>query len=78
MAVTTEQLDDFHRFATEKVNNGQNELSWDELFLLWQSTTQREETNNAIRDGLADVAAGRYEPARDAMEKIRKEFDLPE
>ena len=78
MAVTQDQLDDFHRFASEKLNNGGANLSWDELFILWQSEHERDEINAAIREGLADVEAGRHQPAREAMEDIRKEFGFPE
>lgn len=77
MAVTQDQLDDFHRFASDKLANGGADLSWDELFILWQSEYERDEVDAAIREGLADVEAGRVQPANEAMEEIRKEFDFP-
>jgi hypothetical protein len=78
MSVTQEELDSFHRFASEKLNKGPADLSWDELFIHWQSARERDEVNTAIREGLADVEAGRYQDASEAMEEIRKEFDFPE
>lgn len=36
MPITHEQLDSFHRFATEKLHNGGSDLSWPELFDLWR------------------------------------------
>ena len=78
MSVTQTQIDSFHRFASEKLVNGGSDLSWDELFILWQSSCEREEINAAIREGLEDVEAGRCQPAAEAMEEIRKEFGFAE
>ena len=72
--VTQTQIDSFHRFASERLANGGSELSWDELLIQWQSTCEREAVNAVIREGLADVEAGRCQPAAEAMEEIRKEF----
>ena len=78
MTVTQQQLDDFHRFASEKLANGSAELTWDELFIWWRSSRDRESVNAAIRQGLADIDAGRYQPADEAMEEIRQEFGFSE
>jgi hypothetical protein len=78
MPVTQEELDSFHRFASKKLNDEPAELSWDELFVHWQSAREREKVNTAVREGLADVEAGRYQDASEAMEEIRKEFDFPQ
>jgi hypothetical protein len=78
MSITQTQIDSFHRFASEKIANGGADLSWDELFIQWQSDCERDEINTAIREGLADVEAGRCLPAAEAMEEIRKEFGLAE
>lgn len=76
--VTQAQVDSFHRFASEKLAGGGSDLSWDELFIQWRSISEREEVNAAIREGLADVEAGRCQPAVEAMEEIRKEFGFAE
>jgi len=73
MTVTQAELDDFHRFASARVGAAA-EMSWDELFIEWQSTRDRDATNQAIREGLADVDAARHQPAEEAMEEIRREF----
>ena len=44
----------------------------------WADSRDRPAINEAIRCGLADVDAGRHEPADQAMEKIRNEFGFPE
>ena len=43
----------------------------------WNDLRSRNEINSAIRRGLADVDAGRYESADTAMETIRRQFGLP-
>lgn len=45
-----------------------------ELFMRWLDRRERDEINEAIRRGLSDVDAGRYAPADEVMESIRREF----
>ena len=78
MTVTQEQLDSFHRFASEKLGNGGGELTWQELLALWRlenpSEQERSQTNAAIRNALEEIEAGLVQPADEAMEEIRKDF----
>jgi prevent-host-death family protein len=37
----------------------------------------REETAAAIREGLADIGAGRVKPARKALKALAREFGIP-
>lgn len=78
MPVTAEQLDAFYRFGAEQIANGSSDLSWEELFILWDSQSVRDEVNAAIREGIADVDAGRYEPADKSLADIRSEFGFKE
>ncbi len=77
MSVTQEQLDDFHRFATERLNNGSSEVSFDDLVIEWDSVRNRDEINAAIRQGLDDIDAGRHRPADEVMEELRKKHNIP-
>jgi len=74
MPVTKDELDHFHQFAANTIQHSEAEVSWDDLFIRWQSSRERSDINSAIREGLADVDAGRFRPATEAMEEIRKEF----
>ena len=74
MSSTREDLDNFNQFAAERLASGYATASLDELFMEWHDRRAREEINRAIRQGLADVDAGRYQPASEAMEMIRKQF----
>ena len=76
MAVTQEELDRFHRFASEKLGNGGGDLSWDELFIQWESICDQDDVNAAIKQGLADVDAGRHRPASEVMEDLQRKHKI--
>jgi len=80
MLVTQEDLDSFHRFAQQKLQNG-GAVSIEELFDLWRiehpTLEEQEEIHAAIRQGLADVKAGRGRPADDVMSELRRKYNLP-
>ena len=77
MAVTRDDIDAFYRFATERLANGGRELSFDELVVEWESVRDRDEINAAIREGLADVDAGRHRPAEEVIEELRRKHGIP-
>jgi len=74
MSSIREDLDSFNQFAAERLAGGAPAASLDELFMEWHDRRARDEINQAIRRGLADVDAGRFRPADEAMEAIRAEF----
>jgi predicted transcriptional regulator len=76
MAVTQAELDDFHKFASKRIEAVPSEMTFDDLVMEWESLRDRAEINAAIREGLADVEAGRHRPARDAMEELRQKHGL--
>jgi hypothetical protein len=77
MATTRENLESFHEYAAARLMDAESDLSFDDLLWEWSDIRDRQLINNAIRRGLADVEAGRYESADLAMEKIRNEFGIP-
>jgi hypothetical protein len=78
MATTREELESFYQYAAGRLKDGESEPSLDDLLMEWADSRDRPAINEAIRRGLADVDAGRHEPADQAMEKIRNEFGFPE
>lgn len=74
MSSTREDLDSFHQFAAQRLVSGESAASLEDLFIEWHDGRSRGEINQAIRQGLADVDAGRYEPADSATETIRQQF----
>jgi predicted transcriptional regulator len=77
MATTREELENFHEYAATRLRETSTELSLDELLMEWADRRDRSEINAAISRGLADIDAGRFEPADQAMARIREEFGLP-
>ena len=77
MPSTREELASFQEFVVGRLAIDSGEASLDELFVEWYDSRHQDDINEAIRRGLADLEAGRYTPADEAMEAIRKEFGLP-
>jgi predicted transcriptional regulator len=77
MTVTQQDLDGFYSFATRRLQSAGKDLSFDELVVEWEPLRDRDDVNAAIRDGLADVEAGRYRSADEVAEELRKKHSLP-
>ncbi len=75
MPLTHADIESFHRFATASVEAGSVE-SFDDLYLQWESRSERSDVNAEIACGLADVEAGRFAPAADVMTEIRRELGM--
>ena len=76
MAVTKEELDSFHRFANTVVDEGEAELSLEQLVIKWRAN-QRAAVNDAIREGIADMNAGLGRPAGEVMEELSRKHIMP-
>lgn len=80
MSTALDDLAAFQRFAQQKVDSGEVE-SLDELFDLWRlehpTAEEQAEIHEAIRQGLADIEAGRYRPVEEVMGELRAKFGLP-
>ena len=79
MSVSLDQLDDFHRFAQQRLQNSDTE-SLEELVDLWRiehpSAEEQAEIHEAIRQGLADIEAGRYRPASEVLDELRAKYGI--
>jgi predicted transcriptional regulator len=80
MPFTSDQLDDFHHFAQVRLRTEPAE-SLEELVDLWRlehpTGEEQADTHEAIRQGLADIEAGRYRPVEVVMQEIRSKYGLP-
>lgn len=76
MPVTRDDVRDFNRFIDEKLSSDGAE-SLQELARQWEAARQREEVNEAIREGLGDIKTGRTEPFFESQDKFREERHLP-
>lgn len=76
MAVTQEDLENFHRFASQRIGNGAPELSLGELVEEWRAAQENRDVHAAIQESLADVEAGRTTPFREASAEFRRQNKL--
>ena len=75
MAVTESDIQSFAAFVREQATGGGADLNITELAQEWDAARQRDEVNAAIREGLADIEAGRTRPAREFMTEVREKLD---
>lgn len=77
MAITKEELRDFHRFADEKITKGVA-ASLVELADQWEAQRcEMEETVADIRQSHADIDAGRVASVADAFAHVRSRLGKP-
>ncbi len=81
--MTIERANDlraFRDFLDAKLSNGGSNLTPEECLELWevenQTEEEREKTLEAIRQGLADVDAGRTRPAEDVIRDLCRKHHL--
>jgi hypothetical protein len=81
MSTIPDDLAAFQQFAHQKVDAGEAESPEEELFDLWRlehpTADEQAEIHAAIRQGLADIEAGRYRPADEVMQELRAKYNLP-
>ena len=79
MSITVDEINRFHRFAVQRIEQSQQEeLTLDDLLIEWDSTTHRDEINRAIREGIADVDAGRTYPVDQVNQELKAKYKLGE
>jgi hypothetical protein len=77
MPITQDELDRFHRFASDLLQNGGRTMSLEEILSRWQTAREREEVNAALREASDDLKAGRARPAKKVTRELRKKHHLP-
>jgi hypothetical protein len=74
------ELRAFRGFIDDQLANGGADLTLDDAHARWeyenQTDEEREETLEAIRQGLADVEAGRTRPAEDVIRDLCRKRNL--
>jgi predicted transcriptional regulator len=72
----------FRQYIDERLTNGGSEMTLDEALANWevenQTDEEREETLQAIREGLADVGAGRTRPAEAVIRDLCRKDNIPD
>ncbi len=73
MTVSKEDLQDFNRFADERLSRGE---TWSFLDLVreWENARQHESSLAALRESHADAESGRVKPLNEAFAEIRDQL----
>lgn len=75
MSVSIEQLDEFHRFAANRLEAGAQDLSLEDLLRMWRIESDRSETVEAVQQGIADMDAGRCYTIEEVDDEIQRRFE---
>ena len=82
MAITQNELDSFHQFASDRLGSVGSELSWPELIDLWRienpAADQQAEIYAALDESLEDIDSGRHRPAESVLRDLRRKHNLSE
>lgn len=80
MNLTEQDIEQFYGYAKAKLASCEQELTWQQLFQDWlleqPSDEERQEVNTIIRQGIADINAGRSRPAEEVHDKLRRKYKL--
>lgn len=82
MAITQKQLDSFHEFAKEQLDNNGSELTFADLYEMWriQQPTDDELAENvaAVKAAIRDLEQGdRGVPFEDHIRELRQKYNIP-
>ena len=76
MPVTPQELDDFTRFAAERLRHGENLPSLEECLRQWRADLEFQEAVADIRESLDDCSQGRLKPLDQAFDDVRRQLGL--
>lgn len=74
MPVPLQEVQDFSRFVADELRREQVERSLEDYLRLWREAHERDETLQAIQEGMQDVRSGRTRPATEVLSDIRREL----
>jgi predicted transcriptional regulator len=77
MSLTHADIADFSHFASQQIGNGGSEFTLAQLAIRWQAAKERNEAVAAIREGLADIDAGRTQDAFEFVAEMRSKYNIP-
>lgn len=73
---TLQELDQFTRFAQTKLRDEDDGLSLEHCLKLWRRQIEEDETIADIKQGLADIEAGRTVSLEDAFRDVRQRLGI--
>ena len=76
MPVTPQELDDFTRFAAERLRHGENLPSLEECLRQWRADLEFQEAVAHIRESLDECSHGRLKPLDQALDDLKRQLGL--
>lgn len=76
MPATRQELDSFHRFASERFADCGADASLEELLAIWRQAREYAETVADVREGLKDYDAGEGRSLADTFQEVRTDLGL--
>ena len=70
------ELRDFVQFASSRVANGEDRLSFEDLVRQWRQTSEFTKTIEDVRGGITDAAQGKAQPISDAFAEVRRKLGI--
>jgi hypothetical protein len=71
-----QQLEDFHRFAQDRLKQADSEIELDDLMLQWYDARDKDQIDAIIQEGLAQMKQGLGKPADVVAAELRSKFGL--
>jgi predicted transcriptional regulator len=75
MSVTNDDLNNFHQFAIS-AREDNTDATIEQLLAQWRATKERAETNESIRQGLAEMEAGEGQPLDEFIAEMNAKHNL--
>lgn len=76
MSITKHEIDDFHQFAVDRLDQFQPVPTIDELVDEWKQSREFAEIVDDIQAGLKDLDAGKGQSLGDAFEDVRQQLGI--
>ena len=73
MSTALQELNSFHQFALDSLHSRDEDVSLESLLAVWRANKERDEVNAAIRQGLAEMEAGKGIPLDEYLAEFDKE-----
>jgi Tfp pilus assembly protein PilO len=77
MIDTQQQLEEFRQFALVRLRQLPNQVELDDLLLEWYDSKDSDSIHASIRQGLAEMEAGKGKPAESVSRELRSKFGFP-
>lgn len=76
MSSTLQELESFTQFARQRLVANESGLSLEDCVRVWRQQTEQQAVLDDLRQGQADVEAGRAQPLAAAFDDVRRQLGI--